>query len=269
MQIINASVTKAWNLTSVLAGVFLLILLSPMLAGCKPNPGVSAKEKPATVEKIEGSELSRIVLSEKAMQRIELKTVAVRSEKVVRTQKVGGQVVTVKSMSATAASASSARINPASLRVKVSLSKGELSRVNRSQAAKVVALEQDDQEDADDVDAEGAEVEDADDDSDDVVLQYTVKGGQKLVVGQRVFVELPLSAAVQRSLVPASALVYDLKGDTWVYTSTALRTFMRHKVVVDYLDDETAVLWQGPPVGTLVVTDGVAQLYGTEFGVGK
>jgi hypothetical protein len=32
---------------------------------------------------------------------------------------------------------------------------------------------------------------------------------------------------------------------------------------------ESAVLDQGPPTGTRVVTAGAAELFGTEFGVGK
>jgi hypothetical protein len=165
--------------------------------------------------------------------------------------------------------ATASKITPASLRVKVSLSKGELSRVVRNQPAKVVSFEQDDAEDPDDANAEWAEVEDSADDDTGVALHYAVKGAPKLVAGQRVFVELPLSAAVQRSVIPVKAVVYDLKGDTWVYTNPTLRTYMRHKVAVDYIEDETAVLLQGPPVGTQVVTDGVAELYGAEFGVGK
>ena len=75
------------------------------------------------------------------------------------------------------------------------------------------------------------------------------------------------SAAVRRT-VPYSSLIYDAQGATWVYTSPEPRTFVRHKVDVDYIEGKTAFLTDGPPAGTVVASIGVAELYGTEFGVG-
>ena len=71
-----------------------------------------------------------------------------------------------------------------------------------------------------------------------------------------------------RKCVPYSSLIYDTQGRTWVYTSPEDRTFVRHKVVVDYIEGDMAVLSDGPPVGTVVASVGVAELYGTEFEVG-
>lgn len=75
-------------------------------------------------------------------------------------------------------------------------------------------------------------------------------------------------SALPRKVVPYSSLIYDSHGETWVYTSPHPRTFVRHKVVVDYIDGDIAVLNDGPPAGTVVVSVAVAELYGTEFGVG-
>ena len=71
-----------------------------------------------------------------------------------------------------------------------------------------------------------------------------------------------------RKVVPYSSLIYDPQGNTWIYTSPQSRTFVRHKVEVDYIEDELVVLNDGPPVGTVVASVAVAELYGTEFGVG-
>lgn len=71
-----------------------------------------------------------------------------------------------------------------------------------------------------------------------------------------------------RKVVPYSSLIYDPYGVTWVYTSPQPRTFVRHKVDVDYIEGEVAVLNDGPPVGTVVASVGVAELYGTETKVG-
>jgi len=78
---------------------------------------------------------------------------------------------------------------------------------------------------------------------------------------------VPRSAS-PRKVVPYSSLIYDPQGQTWVYTSPKPRTFIRHKVEVDYIEGDIAVLNEGPPTGMVVASVGVAELYGTEFGVG-
>jgi len=71
-----------------------------------------------------------------------------------------------------------------------------------------------------------------------------------------------------RSIVPYSAIQYVAQGDAFVYTSPGPRTFIRYPVDVDYIEGDQAVLKAGPPPGTQVVSVGVAELFGTEFGVG-
>jgi hypothetical protein len=71
-----------------------------------------------------------------------------------------------------------------------------------------------------------------------------------------------------RRVVPYSSLIYDVKGQTWVYTNPQPRTFIRHKVEVDYIEGNLAVLNDGPPAGTVVASVAVAELYGAEFKVG-
>jgi hypothetical protein len=72
-----------------------------------------------------------------------------------------------------------------------------------------------------------------------------------------------------RTTVPYSALLYDSKGDTWVFEVVAERSYLRKKVAVDVVDGETVIMTRGPAVGTTVVTVGAAVLYGTELGTGK
>jgi hypothetical protein len=72
-----------------------------------------------------------------------------------------------------------------------------------------------------------------------------------------------------RKVVDYPAVVYDPKGDTAVYTNPEPLVFVRQPVKVDYIEGDVAVLADGPPVGTAVVTVGTAELLGMEFGVGK
>jgi hypothetical protein len=71
-----------------------------------------------------------------------------------------------------------------------------------------------------------------------------------------------------RRVVPYGALLYDAKGDTWVYVNPAPLDYVREPVTVDHIEGDQAVLSDGPPAGTRVVSVGAAELYGTETGVG-
>jgi ABC-type oligopeptide transport system substrate-binding subunit len=71
-----------------------------------------------------------------------------------------------------------------------------------------------------------------------------------------------------RTVVPYSAVVYDPSGETWAYTNTDGLTFVRQPITVERIEADLAVLSAGPPIGTLVVTVGVAELWGIETGVG-
>jgi hypothetical protein len=72
-----------------------------------------------------------------------------------------------------------------------------------------------------------------------------------------------------RKVVDYTAIVYEPKGDTAVYMNPSPLVYVRKPVKVDYIDGDLAVLADGPPAGTAVVTVGTAQLLGMEFGVGK
>jgi hypothetical protein len=63
-------------------------------------------------------------------------------------------------------------------------------------------------------------------------------------------------------------LIYDPAGQTWIYTSPQPRTFVKTRVDVDYVEGELAVLNDGPPVGTVVVSTAAAEVYGADTGVG-
>jgi hypothetical protein len=72
-----------------------------------------------------------------------------------------------------------------------------------------------------------------------------------------------------RKVVPYTAIFYDLKGATWVYTNPSPLTYVRASIGIDSIDGNLVVLSAGPPSGTEVVTVGSPELYGTEFGVGQ
>jgi hypothetical protein len=137
--------------------VFLIIAALPLTA-CAQKPAVASNPKPAVVEPIEGSEFKRVVVTEKAAQRLGIQTAPVRQEQ-----------------------------------------------------------------------RDGA----------------------------------------QRLVVPYAAVIYGLHGETWAYTNPEPLVFVRDVIKVDHIDGDMAILLEGPPVDTAVVTVGGAELYGTETGVSK
>ena len=103
-----------------------------------------------------------------------------------------------------------------------------------------------------------------------VDLFYSVVNHDRsLRPGQRVSVRIPLRTSEESLVVPRAAVLFDAFGGTWVYEARDNGVFVRQRVALADFIDGAAVLRQGPPSGTRVVTTGAAELFGTEFGVGK
>ncbi len=71
-----------------------------------------------------------------------------------------------------------------------------------------------------------------------------------------------------RKVIAYAAVIYDDNGDTWTFTNPQPLTYLRQQIKIDVVQGNTAVLSDGPAVGTAVVTVGAAELLGTELGVG-
>lgn len=84
--------------------------------------------------------------------------------------------------------------------------------------------------------------------------------------GERVGVTLPLRGEDAGPTVPRAALIRDIHGGSWVYEKVGDHKYARRRVLVDRVVDDLAVLISGPKPGAKVVTDGAAEIYGTEFG---
>ncbi len=103
-----------------------------------------------------------------------------------------------------------------------------------------------------------------------VDLFYDVPNADEaLRPGQRVGVTLTLRTGREGLVVPSSAVLRDIDGGAWVYEAIEKGKYARRRVRVDRVVGDLAVLSAGPGVGTKVVTDGAAELFGTEFGGNK
>lgn len=95
----------------------------------------------------------------------------------------------------------------------------------------------------------------------------------RLRPGQRIGIDMPMSSVTEALVVPSAAILYDIYGGAWVYVQSSTTEdgskFTRSRVLLEWVEGDKAILSKGPPVDTLVVTDGAAELFGTEFGAGK
>jgi len=69
--------------------------------------------------------------------------------------------------------------------------------------------------------------------------------------------------------VPYSAVIYDIEGNTWVYTNPSPLTFVRAPIVIDRIEGDQAFLVEGLETDAPIVTVGVIEIYGAETGVSK
>ena len=98
-------------------------------------------------------------------------------------------------------------------------------------------------------------------------VTLTEKAAERLAVALDVVRDERVGGAM-RKVVPYGAVLYDVTGRTWVYTSPDSLVFVRREVVVDHIAGDLAVLSDGPPAGTRVVTLGATELHGAEFEIG-
>lgn len=248
------------NHRNILLGLVLIMIAALGLAACGTPPTVEKVEPVELVDQGDGRNM--VILTEQAAERLDIQTDTVREDQITIKRSFGGEV--------TEASAGSGAM------VMVSLTSEERSMVNQDVPAVVFPLGSDDEEDADNgqgLTAEYDEMAGLDDPEENGIatLYYSINdstGG--LVTGQRLVVELPMMGDEgPRLIVPTSALLYDLNGETWIYTNPEPLHFLREPVVVDYIIGDQVVLTEGPPAGTAVAVVGVPELFGADTGVGK
>ena len=76
-------------------------------------------------------------------------------------------------------------------------------------------------------------------------------------------------AGSNRESVPYSAIIYDAEGQSWVFTPSEDLNSVKAPIPLDRIDGDKAILTEGPPPGTEVVSQGAEELYGVEDGIGE
>jgi hypothetical protein len=274
-----------------------MLALAPT-ASRAADPGGSrpaGKSPEVRLENVPGSAIPRVILSAKAAERLGIQSGKVGEEVVVRKQMVSGVIIPPMeklpsqrpagggfgSFGQVAAGGGgfgqAAAPKPAATRpippaaggvwVHVTLSPGEWDRLAKDRSARILPLATRDKL-AKDVLARPTGMEPLEDMKRSMLSLYYVVPGKDhgLTVNSRMRVELQLAGANEKQkVVPYGAVYYDGKGAPWVYVTGTPLTFQRERIGVERIVGDLAVLSEGPPVGTSVVTVGAALLYGAEI----
>ncbi len=78
-----------------------------------------------------------------------------------------------------------------------------------------------------------------------------------------------VASAGDGMVVSSAAVIIDPEGIYWVYTSPEPFVYIREEIRPVHEAGGEAFFEVGPAIGTAVVTVGVPELYGAEFGIGK
>jgi hypothetical protein len=248
--------------------------------------GESKKKDAVTLEDIPGSTTKRVILSAKATERLGIEMGTVRKDTVVRVQLVGGTVIhpmdgppeqklivggfagfTPVSTAPPPAIGGQPTSANGEVWIQVALSPKEYERLAKDQAARIEQLQT--REDLKHrLAAQPLVMQPIEEAKRSMLtLYYTLpEMDHGLSMYQRVRVELPLlGTRGPETVVPYGAVYYDAQGAAWVYVNARPLAFERQRVAIDRVVGDLAVLTDGPPVGTKVVTVGAALLYGVEI----
>jgi hypothetical protein len=245
----------------------------------------AASASPVKLESVPGTEAKRVILSAKAAERLGIELGKVSEAPIVRKQMVGGLVVPPSHLPAQrpggfggfgqaaaspvvpSAAAGATASAAGEAWVLVALSQAEWKRLAKDQPARLLPLATRDKP-AKEVLARPSGRPPIEDAKRSMLRAYYVVSGADhgLTLNQRMRVELEIAGSDEkRKVVPYSAVYYDAKGSAWVYVSPQPLVFIRERIGVERIAGELAVLTEGPPVGTAVVTVGAPLLYGAEI----
>lgn len=102
-------------------------------------------------------------------------------------------------------------------------------------------------------------------------LTLTEKAVERLeILTAKIVEEAIVDGAGEKTqkVTPYASIIYDSHGHTWVYTNPQPLIYLRHEIKIDRIIGDKVYLKEGPPIGTVVAIQGVAELYGTESHVG-
>ena len=98
---------------------------------------------------------------------------------------------------------------------------------------------------------------------------YKIEKPEQLYAGQHVGARLPLKTSGTFWCVPGKSVVTDIHGNDYVYVKVGANTYARKRVEIVRRQGEKVFVSKGLDGSETVITDGAAEVFGSEFGFGK
>lgn len=98
-------------------------------------------------------------------------------------------------------------------------------------------------------------------------ITLTARAAQRIGIVTAKVAPAPAGGTSAATSIPYGAVLYDIDGATWTFTSPEPNVFVRQAIDINSIRGDVAVLSEGPPTGTEVVTVGATELLGAELGV--
>jgi hypothetical protein len=249
------------RIPDVFASAAVVLLLAGATA---PAWGESELHGASRVDKIEGSDLRQVILSDHAAARLGILTETLSGREISQSHRILGEIIASPYPEALLPVLEAEGLMPATV-IHVtrtmeasSLALGQVAAVrltgksgdDGNLTARLIAI------------IAGETPGEPED------LFFVVDGADQALAPQhQVLVEFTTTEPLRKA-VQSTALLYDAVGGTWVFVSPEPLVYLRHPVNVDFIQQDWAVLAEGPPDGTQVVTGGAMLLLGTEYGIG-
>lgn len=296
MTVGSGVTSKAHRSGLILSAVPFALAVAVVLAPASALAAGGGPYKPSdavSFEEIPGTGLKRVILTEKAAERLGIEVGEVSEETIILNQMVGGEIVpplkeqpdpnvaagtfggfglvtqaAVVEATATSSNGSqnSEMTESDETWVKVTLSEGEWERTRKDQPVKILPLSTRASPEGELL-AKPSAFDPVRDMKRTMLKVYYIlpNADHGLEMYERVRVELELADSGEtRTVVPYSAVYYDGQGKPWVYTNPDSLVFERKPIEIERIVGDWAVIADGPPIGTKVVTVGASLLYGAE-----
>jgi len=273
----------------VIVSVVLFFIMTAVVKSDGPSSsGPPAPGGPVQFEEIPGSPIKRVILTEKAAERLGIQMGKISEDKIYQKQIVGGRLVKpvtqtqkvggsfgfgkvgfdLSRQEATVADSGPPSLSASGSWLEVVLTYGEWDRLKKDKPVKIFPLGTRDSKEGEGVlSAVPSGLEPyADIKRTMLTVYYKVEGDTSgFSLYDRVRVELQLLGdEAMEKVTPYSTVYYDAKGGAWVYTNPRPLVFERQAITIKRIDGDMALLSEGPSVGTPVVIAGAPLLYGAE-----
>ena len=100
-------------------------------------------------------------------------------------------------------------------------------------------------------------------------VMYKIENPKDIYIGQHVGARLPLKKSGTFWCAPGKGIITDVYGNAYVYVKVGESTYTRKRVEIIQRQGEKVFISKGLDGSETIITDGAAEVFGSEFGFGN